>query len=104
MKIKLVVPTIHLNGSSRERLTGALEKAAEAVRLAQEALTETSPHGRDYYVQADPTVFINACLQYTNQVMALEDIGAQLYAVWEAINAGKTEADVEICPRLEVAP
>ena len=100
--LKLVVPTIHLNGSGKANLLEALQTAAEAVHAARDAISETCPHGRDYYVQDDPKALNKACLQYTNQVMALEDIGAQLYAVWEAINAGKTEA--EICPRLEVAP
>jgi hypothetical protein len=45
------VPTIHINGTSRERLLEALSDAGEALRKAREALAQTAPNGRDYYPQ-----------------------------------------------------
>jgi hypothetical protein len=99
---KLIVPTIHLNGSGKAHLTEALQNAADAVRAARDALSETAPHGRDYYVQADPKALSKACVQFTNQAIALEDIEAELAAVLLAIVDGKTEAEVAVYTRLEV--
>jgi len=47
----VIIPTIHLNGTSKQEL---LEQALEAnfhLRKALHALTEMYPNGRDYYPQ-----------------------------------------------------
>lgn len=46
-------PSIHLNGTSGERLAMYYEQAAEAVFRAQEALMLACPNGRDYYPQGE---------------------------------------------------
>ena len=53
-------PTIHLNGTSRNELQRQLLGAVEAIRDAEQALIETTPHGRDYYLQG--TNAINAAM------------------------------------------
>lgn len=45
----VIVPFIHMNGTSRERLLEALEEAYCAVREAMDKLRECAPNGRDYY-------------------------------------------------------
>lgn len=47
----MMVPTIHLNGTSRESLVADYEAALDAVRAALDALCATAPNGRDYYPQ-----------------------------------------------------
>mgnify|MGYP001612338421 CR=1 FL=1 len=47
----LMVPTIHINGSSRERLVEDLCDAVTALHDAKTALNRTTPNGRDYYPQ-----------------------------------------------------
>lgn len=49
----LVVPSVHLNGTSRESLMDQVEKAERAVRNALMSLYETAPNGRDYYPQGN---------------------------------------------------
>lgn len=47
----LAVPTIHLNGTSKDELLGQVLRAATAVGEALEALREAAPNERDYYPQ-----------------------------------------------------
>jgi hypothetical protein len=47
----MMVPTIHLNGDSRETLIGQCQKANEALWDAINALNEMAPNGRNYYPQ-----------------------------------------------------
>jgi len=45
-------PVVNMNGASRESLVEARCKAAEALRVAMEALSACHPHGRDYQTAA----------------------------------------------------
>ena len=45
----IVLPIIHLNGTSREALVEARRCAGQAVRVALNALTDMAPSKRDYY-------------------------------------------------------
>jgi hypothetical protein len=46
----LEIPTVHLNGTSRDELISQLRGAMEAVHAAEKALAQAGPHARDYYV------------------------------------------------------
>lgn len=45
----LIIPVIHLNGTSRERLVDAVTTVLGHLREARLAMREMSPNGRDYY-------------------------------------------------------
>lgn len=47
----MTIPTVHLNGTSKDALLEALEKASEALETAYHAIKRTAPNGRDYYPQ-----------------------------------------------------
>ena len=47
------LPTVHLNGSSRDSLLDGYMAAMDAIRLAMKALQSAAPHPRDYYVQSN---------------------------------------------------
>jgi hypothetical protein len=47
----MLKPTLHLNGTSYERLRNPLLDALYALSEATVKLQQTAPHGRDYYVQ-----------------------------------------------------
>ena len=70
-------PTIHLNGSSEQRLLDALVAATVALRAAEDAVAETAPHGRDYYVQQDGR-FEEAQRQHRARMVALELVRTEL--------------------------
>jgi hypothetical protein len=75
---KLSIPTVHLNGTSKESLLEQLRRAVEAVNRASDAVSSASPHGRDYYVQADPDAFTMAARQHAARIIKLRDIAKEL--------------------------
>lgn len=56
--MSLTLPTVHLNGTSRDSLLEGYIAALDALRLAMEALQAAAPNARDYYVQAGDTFCI----------------------------------------------
>ena len=51
--MSLTLPTVHLNGTSRDGLLEGYIAAMDAIRLAMKALQSAAPHPRDYYVQSN---------------------------------------------------
>ena len=49
-KIPVVAPCIHLNGTSAESLSNAMEAAYSALYKARDLLRQCAPNGRDYYI------------------------------------------------------
>jgi hypothetical protein len=47
----MVIATIHMNGTSAERLIEDLCNASEALDNAYNAMKKAAPNGRDYYPQ-----------------------------------------------------
>ena len=47
----MILPTVHLNGTSLEDLLAQAREAQEAMRAAVAAVAAAMPHGRDYYLQ-----------------------------------------------------
>jgi hypothetical protein len=80
----MMTPTIHLNGTSKEALTGALEEACNALFKAQEALGETAPNARDYYVQSD-RAFEQARTEHNARADKLREVYTEIQLMWEAI-------------------
>ena len=51
MRAPLTTPTIHRNGTPRSDLQQRYEVAYRMLTAALQALVDTAPHGRDYYLQ-----------------------------------------------------
>lgn len=66
------MPSIHLNGSSAERLLEEYLNAAEAIRNAQAALAKTAPNARDYYPQG-AGAFDKADDEHTARLQRMQD-------------------------------
>lgn len=79
------IPTIHLNGSSRERLVEGYCDASNAIRKAMDVLQEHSPHGRDYYPQGDGA-FAAASDEHRARVRKLDEVRIELAAIALAIS------------------
>lgn len=71
-------PTIHMNGTSKNALLESYLGAMEAIRDAIEAVQDTSPHGRDYYVQEDPDAFVGAVREHQARLKALQTVIGEL--------------------------
>ena len=77
-------PTIHLNGTSRERLAEDYANAAGAVRKAINALNDAAPNGRDYYPQGDAAIG-EATREHLERLHKLEAVRDELSAIAQAI-------------------
>ena len=75
----MTTPTIHINGTSPERLAEQYSEARVAVLRAIEALHAASPHGRDYYVV--PGAYQRAAAEHAARVTALEAVARELSAL-----------------------
>ena len=78
---KLAEPTIHLNGSSRERLAELYRAAYRALATAVEKLDDAAPHGRDYYPQG-PEAFSQAQAEHRARMEAVERVKAEIQTLY----------------------
>lgn len=84
--MSLAIPMIHSNGTSREQLQRDLEAAVHSLRDAREALQQTAPNGRDYYVyQGSTDVFNQARSEYDSRQRRLQEVIDELMEIWGAI-------------------
>ena len=82
----LMVPTIHMNGTSKKALAEQNERARNALRLAIEALAAADPNGRDYDPQGPGAIAI-AIGQHGDRLQGLTDVLKELHEIAEAIDA-----------------
>ena len=73
----MTFPTIHLNGTSKERLVEDLCDACNAIDAAYEALKKTAPNGRDYYPQG-PEALERATGEHMLRLRKLDAIKGEL--------------------------
>lgn len=85
----LIVPTVHLNGTSRDDLLEQNVNAMHAVAAAMRALEAAAPNGRDYYPQA-PNAITAAKEQHGDRLRSLADVHKELETIATAIaDAGR---------------
>ena len=82
----MMIPTIHLNGTSRIALLAAHMEAGRKLRAAIDALRETAPHGRDYYPQGNGAISV-AMREYQSRLDRLQGVLKELQDIAEAIDA-----------------
>lgn len=83
----MIVPTIHLNGTSKEALLDLLHEAGIAVNNATAAVMLTAPNGRDYYPQG-PQAISQAIAEHDSRIKRLADIYDELANLYIAIDEG----------------
>jgi len=83
----LIVPAVHLNGTSREHLLEQYADAYHALANAIELVAQTAPNGRDYYVQGD-TVIRDATSQHQTRMDRLRSVRGELDIIRRAIMSG----------------
>lgn len=52
----MIVPTIHMNGTSKAELVRGYEEAYESLSVAYEKMRQAAPNGRDYYPQSESAI------------------------------------------------
>lgn len=80
----LTLPTIHINGTSKQELFDLYFEALDAIATARVALNKASPNGRDYYVQG-PLALRQAQSQHADRLQRLETIYDELHAIAEHV-------------------
>lgn len=80
----IIMPFVHMNGTSKNELLELREKAYSALDSAMDALKEMAPNGRDYY--PDPGRMEKAVEQHRRRMKAITDIMAELEKEREFIN------------------
>lgn len=81
---KLVVPTVHSNGTSSEELLSLREEFYSKLRDAETALRHMAPNGRDYYLT--PGMFERAVIQHTRRMGMLKMLFDEIEKECEEIN------------------
>ena len=69
----LILPTIHLNGTSAKSLTEDYSHARRAVQEAMTALEAVDFNARDYYVHSNPAAWTQAVSQRHDIYQHLSD-------------------------------
>lgn len=82
----MILPTIHLNGTSVKNLAEDNDRAYAALIEAIDALAQTAPNGRDYYPQGDidgkPALYV-AQDQHSERMAMLLQVKRELEAIGE---------------------
>jgi hypothetical protein len=84
MPSELKLPTVHLNGSSKDLLLEANQAARSAIGEAIRALSDAAPHGRDYYPQGDDAYYA-ARDEHVARLRKLADVNAELEQIARGI-------------------
>ncbi len=82
------IPTIHMNGTSAERLIEDLCNASAAIDTAYGALKQTAPNGRDYYPQG-PDALHEATKEHHDRLRRLDAIKSEIDQLTVAIDQAK---------------
>ena len=80
----MLIPTVHMNGTTGEVLLDQYTTAADAVRKALDAICETGPNARDYYVQG-PDAALAAQREHEGRIAALKRVRDDLASIAEGI-------------------
>ena len=84
LRKSVIAPTVHLNGTSQDELLKQLADAVNAIRSAETALAEATPHGRDYYIQPGQA-WDAAILDHNRRQHALDDVREELELIWQNV-------------------
>lgn len=84
----LSVPTVHLNGTSRESLLEQLVDVNHALDVTMTALAKASPHGRDYYPQGDGALR-KATREHESRCERIRSVQREIVQIAEALPPGR---------------
>lgn len=82
---KLRIPTVHLNGTSKNQLLEQLCSAIDAVHAAGRALANAAPNGRDYYTQSGDAIR-EATQQHEERMTKLRSVADDLEQIALAVS------------------
>lgn len=84
-----MIPTVHMNGTSRHALLDDIEEATNSLLIAQNALRAMSPNGRDYYPQG-PDAIQTAMDEHQVRIDRVRAVREELNTIAEAIQSQRS--------------
>lgn len=81
----MTLPTIHMNGTTKDALIESLCEASQTLDLAYQALKQTAPNGRDFYPQG-PAALNAATDEHCDRLRRLDGIKKEIDALTLAID------------------
>jgi len=78
----LIIPIVHLNGTSKRELLAQISNANHALIAAVDALQKMSPNGRDYYLTGN---LKEAEKAHRDRVLKVMSVQTDIMAIGEAI-------------------
>jgi hypothetical protein len=81
----MMIPTIHLNGTSPSSLFDDLMDAINAIRQAEEAVAKTAPSARDYYPQGPQAIGI-ATKEHSIRLEKLAQVREELEQIADTVS------------------
>lgn len=90
----MLIPTIHLNGTSGEVLRDQWTAAGKALTAAITALCDAGPNTRDYYVQG-PDAPLTAQREHEARIKVLRQMHADVSAVVDGIEEQLHERELQ---------
>jgi|SRR5579863_202057 len=85
--MKLMVPTVHLNGTAKVDLMQQLADAIDPIREAIRKLAAACPNARDYYPQG-PEAIGEALRQHNARMAMLRSMAAELETIMVEADQG----------------
>lgn len=76
----LKVPSVHLNGTSKQELLNQYRNAYHDIATAIRTLQQACPHGRDYYLQPAGS-YEQARIEHVKRLARLESVQDELEAI-----------------------
>ena len=86
--MNMPMPTVHLNGASRESLVQQRTDVADALRDVEKAIGQAWPHGRDYYPQGPENIY-KARQAWTKRMKIVAEMREEI--VQEALRIDRQE-------------
>lgn len=80
----MMLPTVHLNGTSRASLIEQYHEAYMKLQEALVALRKLDVNARDYYPQG-PDAYRQANLEHCDRMLAVEKVQKDIGAIWESL-------------------
>lgn len=80
----MMIPVIHLNGTSREELVRQCQEATVALRLALARVHDMAPNGRDYYPLGSTALYF-ASIEHAERVEKLRNVLTDVETLWSAV-------------------
>jgi hypothetical protein len=84
MSQEIMIPMVHLNGTSKKELVSQYDNAIQALETALDVVLKSAPNGRDYYPKG-PDAYEIARKQHYSRTAKINQVINELTSIVEEI-------------------